>query len=98
MNEIGLTNIQIRKVLDSIYDGNPETFFYIKQIQAFYIKKESKYREHQIYLWCVRNQLVGKKFVDFFKEGGILEGLNYIVNKLNGNKNFKNNINISEAL
>lgn len=98
MHNQTLNNYQLRRLLDSIFDGTPETFFYIKQIQAFYVKKKSTYREQQVYLWCVRNKITGQKFVDFFKEGGVLNALNYIVNKLDGNKFHKKNINISEAL
>jgi len=94
----GLNLYQIRKVLDVIFDGTPQTFFYIKQIQAFYVKKKSNHREHQIYLWCIRNKVTGQKFVDFFDHQGFLNGLNYIVNKLNGNKNHLKNINLEEAL
>ena len=97
MHDGTLNNLQLRKLLDTIYDGHNETFFYIMQIQAFYVKKKSKRREQQVYLWCVRNKIVGENFVNFFKANGFLDGMNYIVNKLNGNKNFMNNIKIDEC-
>ena len=94
---LGLSNIQIRKILDSIYDGETETFFYIMQIQSFYCKKQNKERELRVYLWFIKNKVTGKKFIEFFRRAGFLEGLNHVVNRLDGRKHHSNIMKINEA-
>jgi len=88
---------QLRKVIDSIYDGESETFFWIMQIQAFYVKKANVFREQQVYLWCIKNKVTGKKFIEFFNCHGFLNGLNFIVNKMDGRKYSQEKIKINEA-
>ena len=82
-----LSNQNLRKVLDRLYDGEMGTSFYLLQCRNF-----PKY-EHQIYLWLDRNGLHGKKLIEFFQNEsfshdgqGALNGINFIVRKITNNK------------
>lgn len=97
MNEQTLNVFQLRKVLDSIYDGENKTFHYIMRIQSFYVKKKNKSREQQVYMWFIRNKITGKKFVEFFEQYGFLEVMNHVVNRLDGRKFSNTNIKINEC-
>jgi hypothetical protein len=92
-----LNNIQLKFLLNRLYDGNDATIFYLLQLHAFYSKKKDKNREHSILLWLAKNGLTGQKLVDFFGqfEGSFLNGLNYIVSKIDRRNRL---ININEAL
>jgi hypothetical protein len=95
----GLPVHQLRKVLDTLYDGEPATAIWLTQIRAFYVKKKNIGREHQVYLWLVRNKLIGKKLVEFFEnEEGFLNGMNTIINRIEGRKLSMEKIKIDEAL
>jgi hypothetical protein len=95
----GLPVDQLRKVMDTLYNGVPETMFWLAQIRAFYSKKKNLHREHQVYLWLVRNELTGKKLIDFFQnEEGFLNGMNTIINRIEGRKYSLERIKIDEAL
>lgn len=95
----GLPVHQLRKVLDTLYDGTPETAIWLTQIRAFYSKKKNIHREHSVYLWLVRNSLIGIKLVEFFEnEDGFLNGMNIIINRIEGRKFSLEQIKINEAL
>lgn len=94
----GLPVHQLRVVLDTLYDGEQATALYLTQIRAFYMKKKNITREHQVYLWLVRNKLTGKKLIEFFEnEGGFLNGLNKIINRIEARKLSIEKIKIDEA-
>lgn len=96
--QAGLPVHQLRTVLDFLYDGEPATAIWLTQIRAFYAKRSSITREHQVYLWLCRNKLQGKRLVEFFEnEGGFLNGMNFIINRMEGRKTHMNNIKIDEA-
>ena len=95
----GLPVDKLRKVLDTLYDGQPATAIYLTQIRAFYAKKKNIHREHSVYLYMVRNGLIGLKLVEFFEnEGGFLNGLNFLINRMDGRKYTLETIKIDEAL
>ena len=95
----GLPVEQLRRVLDALYDGEPRTALWLTQIRAFYAKKKNITREHQVYLWLVRNNLRGLRLVEFFQnEEGFLNGMNLIINRIEGRKISMENIKIDEAL
>lgn len=63
---------QLRKILDYLYDGIPETAMPLLQCRNFK-------QEHDIYLWLYRNQIKGKKLVEFFSnESNTLDGKGYL--------------------
>lgn len=94
----GLPVDQLRRVLDKLYDGVPETTLYLTKIHAFYATKKNMRREHQVYMWMVRNGLTGANLVAFFTDqSGFLGGLNHIVNRIEGKKYYKSDIKIDEA-
>lgn len=94
----GLPVCQLRQVLNKLYDGTPTTMLYLSQIRGFYSKKKDMTREHLIYMELVRNKLTGTRLVQFFEEqGGFLSGLNWLVNKVEGNKYHQKTIKIDEA-
>ena len=95
----GLPVDQLRRVLDLLYDGTPATALWLSQVRAFYLKKENLSREHQVYLWLVRNGLTGTKLVEFFEnEEGFLNGMNIIINRIEGRKFSLEKITLDEAL
>ena len=95
----GLPVAELRKVLDTLYDGLPETAIWLTQIRSFYAKKKNIDREHQVYLWLVRNGLHGRHLVEFFQnEEGFLNGMNLIINRIEGRKYSLETIKINEAL
>ena len=90
---------QLRKVLDTLYSGEPETMLYLAQIRAFYAKKKDITREHRVYLWLVKNGLTGKKLVNFFlNEGGFLNGMNTIINFIEGTQRNRRVIKADELI
>lgn len=96
---LGLDELQLRRVLDTLYDGEMNTAIWLTQIRAFYSKKQNITREHQVYMWLVRNELTGKKLIDFFEnEEGFLNGMNTIINRIEGRKISLERIKIDEAL
>lgn len=95
----GLPVDKLRRVLDALYDGIPATAMYLTQIRAFYAKKKNIGREHSVYLWLVRNKLTGLRLVDFFEnEEGFLNGMNTIINRIEGRRLSLQRIKIDEAL
>lgn len=90
---------ELRKVLDTLYDGIPETAFWLSQIHAFYAKKQNKYREHAVYMFMIKQGITGPKILEFFNEqGGFLNGLNWLINRMDGRKYSLETIKIDEAL
>ena len=97
--QAGLPVDKLRKVLDTLYDGTPETALWLTQIRAFYAKKNNIGREHQLYMYMVRQGLCGMKLVEFFQnEEGFLNGMNHLINRMEGRKYTLEEIKISEAL
>ena len=95
----GLPVHQLRRVLDTLYDGVPDSAIWLTQIRAFYAKKKNITREHQVYMWLLKNELYGKKLVEFFEnEEGFLNGMNIIINRIEGRKISMERIKIDEAL
>jgi len=85
-------------VLNTLYNGHPDVAFWLCQIRAFYAKKKDITREHRVYLWLVRNGLIGQKLCNFFLENdGFINGLNVIINNIEGRRFTKENIKIDEA-
>ena len=95
-----LTVSQIRKVLDTLYDGEPQTTFWIFQIRSFYAKKDDRTREFAVYLWLIRNGITGRRLVEFFEmhNRSFLNGLNTIINRMEGRRYSSEAITIQEAL
>jgi len=80
----------MKKTLLYLWDGNNETTFYIAPINEYK-------REVDILNWLVKNEIKGQKLIDFFKnetdrEKGILIGVTYIINKLEGNYHLKRSL------
>lgn len=100
INELGV--YQLKKTLDYIFDGNMGTVKHLMQINALFAKAKSDHArtaEHRVYLWLVKNQMKGHRFIEFFEgEGGFLGGINYIMNSLAGRKIAKQEIKISDFL
>ena len=78
---------RLRRVLDYLYDGEPETFRLLENINTNYR------RAHRIFLWLVRNEIKGKKLVEFFQNEsgeadglGILSGIVFILSHIDGIK------------
>ena len=95
----GLPVDQLRRTLDALYDGTPATAIWLTQVRAFYAKKNNLNREHQVYLWLVRNGLTGVKLVEFFEnEEGFLNGMNIIINRIEGRRFSLEKIKLDEAL
>jgi hypothetical protein len=95
----GLPVDQLRRVLDTLYDGEVGTAFWLTQIRAFYSKKKNLTREHQVYLYLIKNGLRGKKLIEFFEnEEGFLNAMNLIINRMDGNNYSVTRIKIDEAL
>ena len=98
-SRMGLPVDQLRRVLDTLYDGEMGTMIWLSQIRGFYAKKQNVTREHSVYMWLVRNELTGKKLIDFFEnEEGFLNGMNLIINRIEGRKISLERIKIDEAL
>ena len=75
------------------------TAIWLTQIRAFYSKKKNLTREHQVYLWLIRNGLTGQKLIEFFEnEDGFLNGMNLIINRIEGRKISLERIKIDETL
>lgn len=55
-------------------------------------------RGDRVLLWCVRNELTGKRFIDYFKEEegretmGVLMGVQTALNYIDGKKLYKSKI------
>lgn len=86
---------QIRKVLDFLYDGVPATHQYLIFIDSTFI------RAHKMFLWMVRNELKGKKLVEFFQNespdgGGHICGCATIISRMDGRKYSINYVNAVE--
>lgn len=97
--KMGLDVNELRRVLDTLYDGNMGTAIWLTQIRSFYSKKKNLTREHQVYLWLIRNKLVGQKLIEFFEnEEGFLNGMNLIINRIEGRKISLERIKIDETL
>lgn len=83
---------QLRKILDYLYDGVPETAMPLLQCRNFK-------QEHDIYLWLYRNQIKGKKLVEFFQNEsntedgkGYLNAVNEILKRITAEKNKRANV------
>jgi hypothetical protein len=97
--KMGLPVNELRRVLDTLYDGEMRTAIWLTQIRAFYSKKQNLTREHQVYLWLIRNELTGLRLVEFFEnEDGFLNAMNLIINRIEGRKISLERIKIDEAL
>ena len=76
---------KLRKVLDFLYDGNLDTHRYL-----YFINSHFK-RAHKMFLWLCRNDLKGKKLVEFFQNqspdgGGYICGCATIISRMDGKK------------
>ncbi len=84
-SEFNLSPDKLRNVLNYLYDGVPETHFYMLNINDNYV------RGHLMLLWLAQNKLKGKKLVEFFKNcsedgEGVLPGVSHILSRLDGKK------------
>jgi hypothetical protein len=86
---------QVRNFVDRLYDGELEAFnilYYIKQ----------NYKEWALmFRWLEKNDLRGKKLIDFFKHespdnGGYLMGCTLILSRIKGHKNTLVGVKIDE--
>ena len=97
--KMGLNVYELRKVLDTLYDGEMGTALWLTQIRSFYSKKDNMTREHQVYLWLIKNRLTGRRLIEFFEnEEGFLNGMNLIINRIEGRKISLERIKIDETL
>ena len=99
MKEIdALNREQLKTVLRTLHNGCADATFWLCQINAFYAQKKNITREHRVYLWLIRNGLIGRSLCQFFEnEGGFLNGLNHIINRIEGRKFTNEVIKIDEA-
>lgn len=87
----------MRKILDYLYDGEQGAFN-----AMFFIK--SNYKEwDKIIMWLFKNQLKGKRMVEFFQNespdgGGYHMGVTLILSRIKGQKNFEQTIKLDELL
>lgn len=77
-------DVGYRQTLTYLWDDNVGTIFYLQQVQLY-----KRWRE--IFNWLVTNKLNGQRLVDFFKnetdrEKGVLVGITFIINKIEGHK------------
>jgi len=85
MHEKLFKNVDAYKhTLSYLWDDVLGTIWYMQQIQLY--KKDL-----HIFNWLVVNELRGQKLIDFFKnetdrERGVLVGITFIINKLEGHK------------
>ena len=83
----------LRKVFEHVCAGDEKAAHIL-----IYLK--SNYKEwDKMVLWLKQNNLRGKKLVEFFQNespdgGGYLLGATYILNKLDGKKNFQDAIKV----
>jgi hypothetical protein len=83
---IRLSPQRLRHVLDTLYDGEPGTAMPLFQCRNF---KE----EHDVFLWLYRNDIKGRKLIEFFqnesseKDGsGYLNAINEIIKRIRAEK------------
>lgn len=83
---IRLSPERLRHVLDTLYDGEPGTAMPLFQCRNFR-------EEHDIFLWLYRNNIKGKKLVEFFQNesktedgAGYLNAINEIVRRIRAEK------------
>lgn len=74
-----------KKTLDYLYDGEPLTVMPLLFIQQNY----KQWRD--IFNWLVKNEIRGKKLVEFFQNespdgGGVHMGVTHILSRLKGHK------------
>ena len=95
-----LTRAQLRTLLDCLYDGEPQVAWYLYRVECQFI------RSHHIFMWLAKNNIKGKKILEFFKNqndnsGGesILRGVTYILNQIDGlQKHFLENLKADELI
>lgn len=82
----GLTNNQLRKIADTLYDGEPMVAHLISQVRQF---KRGDY----VLLWLCRNNITGQRLVEFFKSEsndennhGVLRGVQTALDFIDGRK------------
>lgn len=80
---------ELRKVLDYLYDGVEATAMPLLQCRNFK-------QEHDIYKWLYRNQIKGKKLVEFFQNesktvdgAGYLNAINEIIKRIERERSLK---------
>ncbi len=94
-----LDPMQMIKLLKSIHQGHQPCEEYLAKIACFYADKKSKGRQQAVLLWLRKNNLVGYRLVEFFKnEGSFLDGMNTIVNFIEGRPRSKRTIKADEML
>ncbi len=94
-----LNVLQLKKLLDYLFDGYLPCAEWLVKITTFYADKKDRSREHAVYLWLAKNQIIGKKIVEFFEnEGSFLDGLNTAVNFIEGRPRAKQTIKADEML
>ena len=93
-----LTPAHIRKLVDTIYDGEPTVAGYL-----FQIKHIAPARNNEILIWLVKNKITGKKLIEFFvterdddKGMSVLNGVTHILNRLDGTDKKVKEINLAE--
>ena len=85
----------MRSVLDYLYDGEMATFAILNYIKETYVDWAD------ILMWLKKNQLKGKSLVEFFQNespdgGGYLMGMETILSRMNGTKNFTSSVKLSD--
>jgi len=90
---------QLRRVLDALYDGEPLAFPTLLAINNQYK------RAHYIFMWLLRQKITGMKVVEFFQNEsgdsdgkGLLSGVTFILNKIDGEPHRKGRLKITELL
>ena len=98
-NNGSLSVDQLRRVADYLYDGEMATFPILRAIRAQYRRSD------RILLWLCRNELRGTKLVEFFQNesgdidgGGLLSGITYILNHIDGTPNATGRLKANELL
>lgn len=78
-----LTREQLRTVADYLYDGEPLVAFYMSKVREFK-------RGDEVLLWFCRNQLRGKRLVEYFKNHddgmGVLLAVQKALDYIDGRK------------
>lgn len=92
--------VQLRKALDYLYDGHYPVFEYLIQIKHY-----AQHRNNQVLLWLCKNQIKGKKLVEFFQNErdsdmgrSVMNGCIHIFNKIDGTNRQVREISIDESI
>ena len=76
---------QLKKVLDTLFGDLLGDQAKVIELHSYLIFLNQYKKVHYMYLWLIRNQLVGRRLLEFFKEfDSHLDIAIYLLNRLEG--------------